>query len=277
MFMLFLSTTVGYAMRVNLSIAIVDMTDNVNCTEDNCQKFDWDELLKTVILSSFFWGWVWRRTVSWNAIQVKCLSLSLSLQVCGASDTERASRAEIRYKMAVILGDGDIVDLYRPHSNCSYHIRLGRCLRLTGDRRVRSRDPVPVHPCRSRGLGSARRKRSPLLVRFFRFALSCISRQCASDVLDEPFTGSQIGTIVTFAVSGYLATTSIGWALIFYVFGGLGFVWCALWFCVASSSPAEHSFISDKERNYIERSISKTEMKATFRTPWKELAKSVPM
>jgi hypothetical protein len=42
-----------------------------------------------------------------------------------------------------------------------------------------------------------------------------------------------------------------GWPSIFYVFGAIGIAWFVLWWCVASATPAEHGFISEKEKNYI--------------------------
>ena len=42
----------------------------------------------------------------------------------------------------------------------------------------------------------------------------------------------------------------------FYVFGGLGCVWYALWMTLFSSSPAEDKWISAEERTYIEANLS---------------------
>ncbi|XP_062548324.1 putative inorganic phosphate cotransporter isoform X1 [Armigeres subalbatus] len=54
--LLFFGLTVAYALRVNLSVAIVAMVDkNSSSTFDH---FDWSEQTKSVILSSFFWGYV---------------------------------------------------------------------------------------------------------------------------------------------------------------------------------------------------------------------------
>ncbi|KAJ8967879.1 hypothetical protein NQ317_016091 [Molorchus minor] len=52
-----------YALRVNLSIAIVDMTDFKNITLDNgtirkMREFNWDTKLQGYILSSFFYGYI---------------------------------------------------------------------------------------------------------------------------------------------------------------------------------------------------------------------------
>lgn len=51
--MLFLAMVLAYGMRVNISMAIVAMTD-----KDNEDSFNWSMQTQSVILSSFFWGYV---------------------------------------------------------------------------------------------------------------------------------------------------------------------------------------------------------------------------
>ncbi|KAH8307259.1 hypothetical protein KR044_008639, partial [Drosophila immigrans] len=50
MFLLFCGLMVAFAMRVNLSVAIVAMTE--------LPDYDWSEQTKSLVLSSFFWGYV---------------------------------------------------------------------------------------------------------------------------------------------------------------------------------------------------------------------------
>ncbi|XP_013180516.1 PREDICTED: putative inorganic phosphate cotransporter isoform X1 [Papilio xuthus] len=52
-FLLFLALCLVYSMRVNISMAIVDMTDITK--EDH---FEWSYSMQSMILSSFFWGYV---------------------------------------------------------------------------------------------------------------------------------------------------------------------------------------------------------------------------
>lgn len=47
-----------------------------------------------------------------------------------------------------------------------------------------------------------------------------------------------------------------GWPSIFYVLGGAGVVWTALWMRVAADSPKTHNRIHETERKYIVESIS---------------------
>lgn len=51
--LLFLAMLVAFMMRVNISMAIVDMTD-----ERKDEYFDWSHSVQSVVLSSFFWGYV---------------------------------------------------------------------------------------------------------------------------------------------------------------------------------------------------------------------------
>ncbi|XP_073956620.1 putative inorganic phosphate cotransporter isoform X1 [Choristoneura fumiferana] len=51
--LLFFALLLGFSMRVNISMAIVAMTDS---SSDN--TFDWSMKIQSVILSSFFWGYV---------------------------------------------------------------------------------------------------------------------------------------------------------------------------------------------------------------------------
>lgn len=68
-------------------------------------------------------------------------------------------------------------------------------------------------------------------------------------------TGSQVGTVIMTAVSGVLASSSLGWPSIFYISGVAGVVWSVLWFFYGSNSPAECPAISEEERDYIEKSL----------------------
>ncbi|CAH4028612.1 unnamed protein product [Pieris brassicae] len=52
-FLLFMAMLLAFSMRVNISMAIVDMTDSKNAT-----YFEWSYSIQSMILSSFFWGYV---------------------------------------------------------------------------------------------------------------------------------------------------------------------------------------------------------------------------
>lgn len=64
-----------------------------------------------------------------------------------------------------------------------------------------------------------------------------------------------MGTVIMTAVSGILASSSLGWPSIFYISGSAGVVWSVLWFFYGSNSPAECPTISAEERDFIEKSL----------------------
>lgn len=66
-------------------------------------------------------------------------------------------------------------------------------------------------------------------------------------------SGSQAGSIIALPLGGYLCVSGFdgGWGSIFYIFGAAGIVWCIAWFILSASSPSEHRFISENEKNYI--------------------------
>ncbi|XP_004520756.1 putative inorganic phosphate cotransporter isoform X1 [Ceratitis capitata] len=55
-FLIFAGLSVAYSLRVNLSVAIVAMTDKD--TNPDFDAYDWNEQTKSLLLSSFFWGYV---------------------------------------------------------------------------------------------------------------------------------------------------------------------------------------------------------------------------
>ena len=68
-------------------------------------------------------------------------------------------------------------------------------------------------------------------------------------------TGAQAGTIIAMAVCGALASSSIGWPSIFYIFGAMGILWVVLWFFLGADRPGTHKFISKEEQAYIETNL----------------------
>ncbi len=87
--------------------------------------------------------------------------------------------------------------------------------------------------------------------------------------------GSQIGNVVAFSLGGYLCVNGFdgGWPSIFYVFGIIGIVWTVLWLALTAKSPADHHFISEKEREYIIANTKKSSTQQN-KTPWLGIVKS---
>ncbi|XP_067012655.2 putative inorganic phosphate cotransporter isoform X1 [Anabrus simplex] len=87
------------------------------------------------------------------------------------------------------------------------------------------------------------------------------------------FSGGYLGTVICMPVSGLLCAMEFadGWPLVFYVFGGLGILWYIPWLFLVYDSPAQHPRISPEERRYIEASIGTVPQKKKLPIPWRQL------
>ncbi|XP_068144426.1 putative inorganic phosphate cotransporter [Drosophila tropicalis] len=61
-FLIFLDITAIYMVRLNAGVSVVAMT-NAESTNPNFPEYDWTELEKSYILSSFFWGYIFTQFV----------------------------------------------------------------------------------------------------------------------------------------------------------------------------------------------------------------------
>lgn len=85
------------------------------------------------------------------------------------------------------------------------------------------------------------------------------------------------------SVSGFLASSSMGWPSVFYFSGSVAVLWSILWLFIGSSSPAENKLISAGEREYIQSSLGHLEEdpeyspKKHLKTPWGDILTSMPV
>uniref|UniRef100_A0AAG5DL33 Putative inorganic phosphate cotransporter n=1 Tax=Anopheles atroparvus TaxID=41427 RepID=A0AAG5DL33_ANOAO len=91
------------------------------------------------------------------------------------------------------------------------------------------------------------------------------------------YAGAQFGTVVMLAISGVLASSSMGWPSIFYISGAVGILWSLVWFFFGSNSPAEHRGIAPEEREFIENSYGRQDHSRRIVTPWLAILTSAPM
>ncbi|XP_047112301.1 sialin-like [Schistocerca piceifrons] len=84
------------------------------------------------------------------------------------------------------------------------------------------------------------------------------------------FLGMYWGIVASMAATGALCETAAGWPLAFYVFGGLGLLWCVPWYLLVADSPARHPRIDPAERRYIEASIVSSARKK-LPVPWRSV------
>ncbi|XP_045151725.1 probable small intestine urate exporter isoform X2 [Echinops telfairi] len=91
-----------------------------------------------------------------------------------------------------------------------------------------------------------------------------------SQLITIALSGVMLGNFIIFALGGLLCQT-IGWPYIFYIFGGIGCVCCALCFLLVYDDPLHHPFISTGEKMYIQRALAKRSL------PIKAMIKSLPL
>lgn len=86
------------------------------------------------------------------------------------------------------------------------------------------------------------------------------------------YAGAQIGTVVAMPMSGVLCQ-AVNWQSVFYVFGAIGVAWCVMWIFLVYDRPSEHPRITPEERNYIETSQGPQRAKGVaLKTPWLKIA-----
>ncbi|XP_038023251.1 sodium-dependent phosphate transport protein 3-like isoform X2 [Anas platyrhynchos] len=88
--------------------------------------------------------------------------------------------------------------------------------------------------------------------------------------------GCTFGTFSALLVAGFICQ-SLGWPLVFYIFGGVGCAWCLCWFLLVYEDPASHPWISAGEREYIVASLAHQGSSHGLSLPLGAMAKSLPL
>nr|XP_023026033.1 putative inorganic phosphate cotransporter isoform X2 [Leptinotarsa decemlineata] len=89
------------------------------------------------------------------------------------------------------------------------------------------------------------------------------------------YAGSQIGTIISNSISGWLINATNEWASVFYVFGAGGIIWFIVWVLICYSDPETHPFISDEEKMYLKKELDTSNEKREI--PWGAILTSAPL
>ncbi|XP_076068349.1 putative inorganic phosphate cotransporter [Oratosquilla oratoria] len=110
------------------------------------------------------------------------------------------------------------------------------------------------------------------------------------------YAGIDFGTVVTFAVSGWLCHSGFlgGWPSVFYIFGGLAIIWGFFWVFLCFDRPEDHPRISREELLFIKSQTTEggksTEVRSCVRAcvcvcvcvcvtlpvPWRAIFTSMP-
>ncbi|XP_065579958.1 putative inorganic phosphate cotransporter isoform X2 [Artemia franciscana] len=246
----FLGLATVYMMRVNLSVAIVDMVNSTrtleeNGTEGTCPfpdgpagetkqvhgEFNWDGPTQGLVLGCFFWGYMSTQIPAGILAEKHGGKLlfggGIFLTSIFTLITPMAVRISLKFFIAVrvLTGMAEGVTLPAMHSLMASWI-----------------------PCNERStLGS--------------FIMA----------------GMQFGTVVALPLSGLLCEVNIdnGWPLVFYIFGLSGLIWFGFWHTKITDSPENHPAISNDEKEYILDHLG-MQKRTKGGTPWYAIFTSLP-
>lgn len=249
-----------YALRVNLSVAIVCMvnhtairsTDSNNITtsseclasssaNDNSSDNElggelvWEKPIQGTVLGSFFWGYLLGQIpAGWVATKFGgkwILAITMLVSALGTMLTPVLAQAH--YWAVIVL-----------------RIILGIATGMT-------------FPAMHTMWG----KWAPPLER--------------TKLMTFTYAGAQVGIVLTFPISGLLCKYGFagGWPSIFYVTGSVALVWSILWMALVSEDPKSHPRISEIERDYIVASLETREevVEKKVHVPWLSIFLSLPV
>lgn len=97
-----------------------------------------------------------------------------------------------------------------------------------------------------------------------------------SRLLTISYIGAQLGTVISLPVSGEIIFY-LDWTYVFYIFGAVGLVWFVLWAFLVFDSPNTHPRISEQERLYITSSLKNELSTSASNIPWRSIVTSMPV
>ncbi|KAH8389345.1 hypothetical protein KR215_005604, partial [Drosophila sulfurigaster] len=87
--------------------------------------------------------------------------------------------------------------------------------------------------------------------------------------------GGTFGTVITWPICGVIIE-NLGWVWAFYIVAMIVFVVVGLWFYLVADTPAQHTTIGIKEREFIESSLGATVGNKPKWPPYRQLVVSMP-
>ncbi|XP_068633427.1 putative inorganic phosphate cotransporter [Battus philenor] len=85
------------------------------------------------------------------------------------------------------------------------------------------------------------------------------------------YGGQAIGPVIGLPITGFIASSRLGWPGIFRFYGVLSGLVGALIWCMISDTPAKHPKISYTERQYIENDLGSIDSKKPKSVPWRKI------
>ncbi|XP_072463234.1 sodium-dependent phosphate transport protein 4-like isoform X3 [Notamacropus eugenii] len=89
-------------------------------------------------------------------------------------------------------------------------------------------------------------------------------------------SGMILGTFIAILGGGFLCE-SPGWPSVFYIYGGIGCVYCIIWFSLVYDDPINHPLISECEKEYITSSMSEQANSPSWSLPFKAMIKTMAL
>lgn len=244
----FLGFFVLYALRVNLSVALVDMVDSnttlANRTSKECpehsgpikvlhnqtgKRYQWDAETQGWILGSFFYGYIITQVPGGYLASKVGGKLLLGFGVLGTSVFTLLT------PIAADLGVGTLIALRALEG-------LGEGVTFPAMHAMWSSWAPPLE---------------------------------RSKLLSISYAGAQLGTVVSLPLSGIICLY-MDWTYVFYFFGIIGIIWSILWFWLVSDAPGTHKTISQSEKEYILSSL-RNQLSSQKTVPWVPMLKSIPL
>lgn len=241
-----------YAMRVNLSVAVVAMVNNsaishvnktssdacpgtgMNSTNTDSQdgEFAWDENKQALILGCFFWGYIITNPIG--------------------------GRLGELFGGKIVFGIGVLVTAV---------------LTLLTPIIARTSVPLLIAARVLEGLGEG--VTFPAMNALMARWVPPLERSKMSSLV---YAGAQFGTVVSLPICGLLCQSTFlgGWPSVFYVFGVLGVLWFVVWTILIHSEPENHPRIRLDEKVYIQRSLQRTGSDKTPPIPIMSVLTSMP-
>ncbi|KAK5642933.1 hypothetical protein RI129_009100 [Pyrocoelia pectoralis] len=90
------------------------------------------------------------------------------------------------------------------------------------------------------------------------------------------FQGGSIGGAISLVTSGFIIA-SVGWKYVFYIWGGIGLLWCLFWQFLMYNKPELHPRISAEELNHIKKGREEVLQSGNLKVPWLSIICSVPV
>nr|AKN21526.1 slc17a-3 [Schmidtea mediterranea] len=246
----FLGFAVVYALRVNLSVAILAMVNNSaikdlglnltpECPNSDSAKvtkdgeFVWDQNIQGLVLGAFFWGY----------IPLQIPAGAIAVKVGGkwffGIGVLWTSLLTLLTPVAARLGYGWLIGL--------------RILEGAGE--------SITYPAMHTMLGYW----APVMETTF--------------IGGIVYSGSFAGLVIGLLASAQLIESNVmgGWPSVFYIPGIIGIVWFIIWSFVAFSTPANHPRITMTEKRFIESSVNLSSEERHSNVPWKSILLSLPV